>query len=140
MLTPSLATLRLFLHVLSASVWVGGQLIMLGVVPSLRVVDQAHDGLNVVRAAANGFAKVAWPAYVVAFVTGMWNLFEVPTGAPAAYHATLGVKILLVVAAGVAAAVHSRAASTKVIAATGAIGLIASLAALFLGELLTTSA
>ena len=38
MLSPSVATLRLFLHVLAATVWVGGQLTLAGLVPGLRAI------------------------------------------------------------------------------------------------------
>ena len=39
MLTPSGATVRLFLHVIAATVWVGGQLTLAGLVPGLRAID-----------------------------------------------------------------------------------------------------
>lgn len=135
MLTPSLDTIRLFVHVLAAAVWVGGQVVLAGVVPGLRKV-----GPDATKAAANGFARVAWPAFGVAFVTGIWNMLEVPSDAETAFHMTLGVKILLVVVAGASAMVHSRTADRKLLAATGAIGMVASLIALFLGVLLTSPA
>lgn len=131
MLSPSIDTLRLFLHVLAASVWVGGQVVMAGLVPRLRGL-----GPDVTKTAANGFARVAWPAFGLAFITGMWNLFEVPPAAATSYHMTLGIKILLVVAAGTSAAIHSRTRSKGVLAATGAIGMLASLVAMFFGVLL----
>ena len=139
MLTPTLDTIRLFLHILSASVWVGGQFVMAGVVPALRSSGHAEAGSPVVKAAANGFARVAWPAFAIAFFTGMWNLFEVPDGVESAYHATLGIKILIVVAAGVSAFVHARTSTRSVMAATGAIGMVASIVAMFFGQLLTTA-
>lgn len=131
MLSPSLDTIRLFIHVLAAAVWVGGQVVLAGLVPRLRPL-----GPEATKAAANGFALVAWPAFGVAFLTGIWNLLEVPQSASSSYHMTLGVKVLLVVAAGTAAFVHSQTTSKKVLAATGAIGMLASLAALFFGVLL----
>ncbi len=131
MLSPSIDTIRLFLHVLAASVWVGGQVVMAGLVPSLRRL-----GPDATKTAANGFARVAWPAFGLAFITGMWNMFEVPPSASASYNMTLGVKILMVVAAGASAAVHSRTANKALLAATGAIGMLASLVALFFGVLL----
>ena len=36
MLPLHLATLRLFLHLLAATVWVGGQLVLAGLLPALR--------------------------------------------------------------------------------------------------------
>ncbi len=133
MLSPSIDTFRLFLHVLAASVWVGGQVVMGGLVPRLRGL-----GPEVTKAAANGFARVAWPAFGIAFITGMWNLFEVPSSAATSYHMTLGIKVLLVVAAGASAAVHSQTANKAVLAATGAIGMLASLVAMFFGVLLAS--
>jgi len=38
MLSPTLDTFRTVLHLLGAAVWVGGQIAMAGVVPSLRRV------------------------------------------------------------------------------------------------------
>ncbi|MDA3038783.1 MAG: hypothetical protein O3C27_04480 [Actinomycetota bacterium] len=131
MLAPSIDTVRLFLHVVAASVWVGGQVVMAGLVPALRGL-----GPDVSKTAANGFARVAWPAFGLAFITGTWNMFEVPPSASVSYHMTLGIKILLVVAAGASAAVHSRTPDKAVLAATGAIGMLASLVALFFGVLL----
>lgn len=135
MLSPSLDTIRLFIHVLAAAVWVGGQVVLAGVVPGLRSV-----GSDATKAAANGFARVAWPAFAVAFVTGIWNMLEVPTDAPTAFHVTLGIKILLVVVAAASAVVHSRTANRGLLAATGALGMVASLVVLFLGVLLTSPA
>jgi putative copper export protein len=135
MLTPSLETIRLFIHVLAAAVWVGGQVVLAGVVPGLRSV-----GPDATRAAANGFARVAWPAFGIVFLTGVWNMMEIPDTVTTAFHMTLGIKILLVVVAGASAAVHSRTASRSVLAATGAVGMLASLVALFLGVLLTSPA
>ena len=36
MLSPTIDTIRLFLHILAASVWVGGQIVLAGLVPSLK--------------------------------------------------------------------------------------------------------
>ena len=61
MLSPTTESVRLFLHVVAASVWVGGQIVLAGLVPQLR---RSHP--EAVTAIANGFGKIAWPAYVVA--------------------------------------------------------------------------
>ncbi len=132
MLSPSLETVRLFIHVLAAAVWVGGQVVMAGLVPSVR-----RFGPEATKATANAFARVAWPAFGVAFITGIWNLLEVPSSATTSYHVTLGIKVLLVVAAGGSALAHSHTSNKKVLAVTGALGLLASLAALFFGILLS---
>lgn len=131
MLSPTIDTVRLFIHILAASIWVGGQFVLAGIVPGLR-----STGPEATKAAANGFARVAWPAFVVAFATGIWNLLAVEVSSSTAYNATLGIKVLLVVAAGLAAFQHSRTSSAAMRAATGALGAIASILVLFLGVLL----
>jgi putative copper export protein len=133
-LSPSLTTLRLFLHVLAASVWVGGQIALAGVVPTVRKVSP-----EATKAVARAFARVAWPAFAVAVLTGIWNLSEVhiaDTGTT--YQITLFVKLVLVFASGTAAALHSLGRSKLVLALGGAIGLLAGLGAMFCGYLLTT--
>ena len=80
MLSPSLATLRLFLHVLSASVWVGGQIALAGVVPTVRKLSP-----EATKAVARAFARTAWPAFAVAVLTGLdhrgvWAI-DLPYGA-----------------------------------------------------------
>lgn len=141
MLAPSLDTIRLFIHLLSAAVWVGGQFVLAGVVPGLRAVDAANDTPSVAtKAAANGFARVAWPAFGIAFVTGIWNILAIEGSSSLAYNMTLGLKLLLVVAAGGSAFVHSQTTRKPILAATGAIGAIASVAVLFLGVLLSNPA
>ena len=132
MLAPSIETIRLFIHVLTASVWVGGQIVLAGIVPGLRKL-----GPEATKAAANGFARVAWPAFVIAFATGIWNLLAVEASSSTAYNATLGIKVLLVTAAGGAAFQHSRTSSTAMKAITGATGAVASVIVLFLGVLLS---
>jgi putative copper export protein len=133
-LSPSLATVRLFLHVLAASVWVGGQIALAGVVPSIRGVSQ-----EATKAAARAFARVAWPAFAVAVVTGMWNLTEISIGdRSTSYHVTLFLKILLAIVSGAAAAVHAMGRSKLALAVGGALGLLGALGAMFLGVLLVT--
>lgn len=133
MLTPNLDTVRLFLHVLAASVWVGGQIVLAGLVPTARSL-----GPDAPRQVARAFEKVAWPAYAIAFFTGMWNLFEVE-GAVPAYHATLGLKITLFFVAGAMAFWHSRTSTTTIKAATGALGGLLAFVILFLGLLLSNN-
>lgn len=128
MLSPTLDTIRVFLHLLAASVWVGGQFVLAGMVPGLRKI-----GPEATKAAANGFAKVAWPAFALAFITGIWNLLSGPDQLPSGYNATLGIKILLVVVAGFSAFTHSQSEKRAVVALTGAVGAISALVILFLG-------
>ena len=69
MIAPTWETLRLFLHVLAATVWVGGQLTLAALVPVLRRHDAA-----VPKIAARAFDRVAWPAFGVLLLTGLWNV------------------------------------------------------------------
>ena len=134
MLSPSLTTLRLFLHILAASVWVGGQIALAGVVPSVRKLAP-----EATKAVARAFARVAWPAFAVVVLTGIWNLTEVhvaDTGTT--YQVTLFVKLVLVFSSGAAAAIHSVGRTKLALALGGAIGLLAGIGAMFCGYLLTT--
>jgi len=132
MLSPTVASLRIFLHVIAASVWVGGQLALAGVVPSLR---RSHPAAT--KVVANAFARVAWPAFVIAVLTGVWNLMAVDiTAASGAYQATVLVKIAVAAASGVFAAVHANARTKAALAVGGALGALTGIAAMFLGVLL----
>lgn len=133
MLPSSLESFRLFLHVTAAAVWVGGQLTLLGLLPVLRGV-----GPEAPRIVARRFNLIAWSAFVVLVVTGMWNLVAASPGSMgAAWNATLGLKLLMVAATGIGAAVHAGVRSKPAIAAAGAVSLLTGLAAVWLGILLT---
>ncbi len=133
MLSPTLDSVRVFLHLLAAGVWVGGQIVVAGVVPGLR----KSSGSEGTKSLANGFARVAWPAFGLALVTGIWSLLARDGQSSTAYSLTFGVKFLLYITAGAAAIAHARSSNRPVIAVTGALGLICSLIVLFLGTLLT---
>jgi putative copper export protein len=124
-------TIRLFLHVLAATVWVGGQLTLAGLVPGLRQV-----AVDAPRAAARRFNLIAWPAYAVLVFTGIWNITAVNPSWSSEYGVTLFVKILVVALSGVAAFLHARATSRTALAVFGALSGIAAIGALFLGILL----
>jgi uncharacterized membrane protein len=65
MLPVSWDTVRLFLHVLAATIWVGGQLILAALVPALR-----RFGADVLGAAA----RQGWPLTAPAGILGFtWN-------------------------------------------------------------------
>lgn len=127
MLHLDLDTVRLFLHVLAATVWVGGQLTLVALVPALRAA-----GAEVPRAAANAFNRVAWPAFAILLVTGVWNVAaEPPRGA--AFEHTLLLKYALVLASGVTAFLHARARTRVGLAVHGALTGVTALGALFVG-------
>lgn len=134
MLSPTLDTVRIVLHVLGAAVWVGGQIVLAGLVPSLRRVAP-----EATKVAARAFARVAWPAFALVVVTGLWSLFEVDVASTSTpYQVTVLVKIVLAIGSGAAAAVHAVGRSKVALAAGGAVGLLGALGALFLGVLMTT--
>ena len=134
MLSPTLDTFRLFLHVLAASVWVGGQIVLAGLVPSLRRAFPESG-----KVIAKGFARVAWPAFAIVVVTGLWSLGEINvTDTSTAYQITLFLKITLAIVSGAAAAVHQVGQSKAALAIGGALGLLAALGAMFFGLLLST--
>lgn len=123
-------TIRIFLHVLAATVWVGGQLTLAALVPTLRAA-----GADIPRAAARRFNQVAWPAFGVLVLTGIWNIAAAGPTAPG-YQATLGVKMVLVAVSGVSAFLHTRATSRRGLAVWGALSGVSALAVLLFGVLL----
>ena len=132
MMHVDLETVRLFLHVLAATVWVGGQITLAALVPALRAA-----GAEIPRTAARAFNRVAWPAFGVLLLTGVWNVAaEGDRGT--AYQHTLVLKYLLVAASGVTAFLHARAGSRAAMAVFGALTGLTALAALFVGVLLAS--
>lgn len=133
MLSPSLATVRVTLHVLAATIWVGGQFTLAGLLPVLR----QHEGSA--KRAALAFNRIAWPAFFVLVLTGTWNLAAVDiTNTSNSYQVTVFVKVTVAMVAGMATAIHSLGQSKIALALGGAVGALASLAAVFLGVLLHT--
>ena len=131
MLSVSWDTIRLFLHVLAATIWVGGQITLAVLVPVLRRL-----GAEIPRAAARRFNQVAWPAFGVLVITGIWNIAAVRGQIHGSYETTLVVKLIVVVVSGVTAALHARARKPAWIAVFGALTGLSALAALFLGIML----
>jgi len=129
-------TIRLFLHVLAATVWVGGQIVLAGLVPMLRKISP-----DAPRAAAQQFNKIAWPAFGLAIITGIWNLAEVNVGdRSTGYHGALMAKLLIVALSGVAAFLHAHAKTNAGKAIWGALTGLSALVALLFGIILQTSA
>lgn len=132
MLAPALETVRLTLHVLAATVWVGGQLVMTGMVGPARTL-----GGDVPKLLARTFARLAWPAFAVLVVTGIWNVTAVHyADQDSAWQAVLLAKIAVVVLAGIGVLLHQRATSKTQLALWGSVGGLASVAALVMGILL----
>src|SRR2546426_10375009 len=96
---------RLFLHVLAATVWVGGQLVLGGLVPVVR-----RSGREAVSAVARRFQLLAWPAWGLLLLTGVWNIQAAHFSDQSdAWKATGMATIGAFLVAGVATAVHTAA-------------------------------
>jgi len=131
-LAPAVDGFRLTLHVLAASVWVGGQITLAGLLPTVRAL-----GEDAPRKVARAFGRIQWPAYAVLVATGIWNIgASKPSTQSSAWKAVLGIKIGIVALAGVAAFLHQRSKSKPALAIWGAVSAVASLMALGLGVFL----
>jgi putative copper export protein len=140
-LSISEPTLVLWMHIVAACIWIGGQVTVAAFIPLLR----RHPDLA--RRVGRRYQAVAWPAFAVLMVTGVVNvgnaglhwsqLLDSPAGR------TLVVKLVLVALSGIAASVHSflqaprrgRASGGSAVgsAVLGSISLIAALLAALYG-------
>ena len=131
-LSSGLDGFRLIIHVLAATIWVGGQITVAGLLPTIRTLG---DGAT--KAVARSIGRLLWPAYGVLLVTGFWNISAVDAKhASTVWNAVLGIKITVVLIAGVAVYLHQRSTSTVGLAVWGAVGALASVGALCLGVFL----
>lgn len=103
--------IRLFLHIFAASIWVGGQVVMAGMVPAVRSLGEDAPGVM-----ARAFNRIAWPAYGVAVITGIWSLMVKMDDID---QAVFGIKFLLVVVSGIGAGLHIVAKGNKTMLAVG---------------------
>ncbi|QGG95244.1 hypothetical protein [Actinomarinicola tropica] len=132
MLPVTVDTVRLALHILGATVWVGGQITMLYLLPTVRGLDEAAPAV-----VARRFNQIAWGGYALLVATGVWHLLVIDVGdRTTAYHVTLGVKLLVVALSGIGVAVHIVGRSKVALAIGGALGFLAAVAALVLGVVL----
>ncbi len=135
MLNPNSSTIRLFLHVLAATVWVGGQLTLVGLLGTVRAL-----GPEAPRAVARAFNRIAWPAFGVLVVTGVWNLLEVDVADTSTNRqVTIFVHVALAALSGISAAVHAGTRDRLVLALSGAAGGLLALITLFVGVLLRSA-
>lgn len=129
MLPITLDAVRLTLHVLGATIWVGGQITMLYLLPTVRDLDEGAPAV-----VARRFNQIAWAGYAVLVATGVWHLLVIDVGdRTTAYHVTLGVKLAVVALSGIGVAVHIVGRSKVALAVGGALGFLAALAAVVLG-------
>ena len=127
MLSIDVDVIRVTLHILAATIWVGGQIVLAALVGPLR-----RAAPEAVPAAARTFAWVAWPAFGVLVVTGIWNMV-VSDQKGDAYQATLMAKMVLVLLSGVGAALHTFTKNPTLKGIWGAVGLVGALGAVLFG-------
>jgi len=123
--------IRVTLHVLAATVWVGGQLTLAALVPVVR-----RTAADATRPVARRFAALAWSAFAVLVVTGGWNVGAEWHRMTAADRTTLWVKLVLVAASALAAGIHQRTRRPAVLAVSGALSALAAVAAVLFGVVL----
>lgn len=122
---------RLSLHILAATVWVGGQLTLAGLVPVLR-----RSFPDAARPVARRFAVLAWSSFAVLVATGAWNVAAGWREMDRRDRRTLEVKLVLVVVSAAAALLHQRARSAAGLAVFGGISALAAVLVVFAGVLL----
>jgi putative copper export protein len=133
MLPVTWDTIRVFLHVAAATIWVGGMFTLAGLVPGLRGLSP-----DAPRVVARRFNLIAWPAYFVLVATGIWNVIAIDPAFDTPFGRTLMVKVVVAIISGVAALLHSIARSKAGLAVWGAVSSLSAITALFLGVMLGT--
>jgi uncharacterized membrane protein len=105
---------RLFLHITAATIWVGGQLVLAALVPSLRGVSPQA------------------PA-----ITGAWNAWAVRDELHDSHAVLFAGKLVVVALSGLAAWLHERATTPAARGSFGAATAAFALLAVLLGVQLT---
>ncbi|HZS14043.1 MAG TPA: CopD family protein [Candidatus Dormibacteraeota bacterium] len=131
----------LWVHVVAACIWIGGQVTVAAVIPLLRGRDAA-DGGALAIAVGRRYQAVAWPAFAALAVTGVINVGNAGLQwshlLDSAAGRTLTVKLGLVALSGAAAAVHAfvqapRRRSAMWSATLGSLSLLAAVVAALYG-------
>jgi putative copper export protein len=139
---PTGADIVLWVHVLAATVWIGGQVVIALLVPLLR----AEPAL--LAESARRYARLAWSAFAVLVITGVINMHDAGIGiadlGSTSTGRTLGVKLVLVLVSGVAAAGHqvlsSRGRTSPMASAgLGGLSLFTAVAAALFGVVIAQS-
>jgi putative copper export protein len=104
-LSVSAPTLVLWVHLVAACIWIGGQVTVAAIIPLLR------DQRELARRVGRRYQAVAWPAFAVLIVTGVVNVGNAGLHwsqlLDSSAGRTLVVKLVLVALSGLAAGVHS---------------------------------
>ena len=132
-LASALSVLRLSLHVLAATVWVGGQFVLAGLIGTVRTMGEGAP-----KKIARAFGRLSWPAYWLLIATGVWNYLAIDhEAASAGWNAAFGVKMLMVVLAGLGSYLHTKAKTPQMRGVYAGVASLASVAALVLGVAIT---
>lgn len=123
--------IRISLHVFAATVWVGGQALLAGLVKPLKALHP-----DAPRTAAARYNLLAWPAYIVLLFTGLWNILAA-TSRLGNWHPIIELKVGAWLLSGVGAFLHIVAKENKVLLAIGGtLSSVFAVVALFLGVVL----
>jgi putative copper export protein len=141
------AAVVLWLHIIAASVWIGGQATVAVAVPALR----AQPAL--MRTVGRRYQAIAWPAFAVLIGTGIVNVGDAGIAWDQVFTSSAGrvllAKLGFVALSGVAAAVHAfvqaprrsgatagnRAAASAVL---GSLSFLAAVVAALFGVVIAT--
>jgi putative copper export protein len=128
-LASGLDILRLSLHVLAATIWVGGQFVLAGLLGTVRTMGEGAP-----KKIAQAFGRMSWPAYWLLIATGIWNYFAIDhQSASSSWNAAFGIKMLMVVLAGLGSYLHTKATTPRARGIYAGVASLASVAALVLG-------
>lgn len=118
-----------YLHLLGATVWVGGLVVLGALVPTVRRVT---DDREVIRAMARRFGVVSWSALGLQIATGLIMAWDRPP-----WSTVLNVKVGLVMVSALLAAWHTMMAREQSAALRGVIQAIIMVLALVILALAT---
>jgi len=130
----------LWVHVVAACIWIGGQVTVAAVIPLLRAAG--GEGSSLAGAVGRRYQLVAWPAFAALAVTGVLNVgsagLQWSRLLDSSAGRTLAVKLGLVALSGAAAALHAfvqapRGRSAAWSAGLGSLSLLAAVAAALYG-------
>ncbi len=128
-LADSLTILRLSLHVFAATIWVGGQFVILGLLAMGGPLVKARP-----KRSLGPLVRLSWPAFWLLVVTGVWNYLAINhANAASSWNAVFGIKMLCVVIAGLGTFLHTKAKDPKRRGMFAGIGALGSILALVLG-------
>jgi putative copper export protein len=126
----------LWVHVVAACIWIGGQITVAAVIPLLRGAEGMASSVG------RRYQMIAWPAFAALIVTGVINVGNVGLQwsnlLGSAQGRTLAIKLGLVAVSGAAAALHAfvqapRGRSAMWSATLGSLSLASAAAAALYG-------